>query len=131
MDREYAFKHWTFTLLIAPVFVLMYFHMSEGYGPLDLSAIGFYLMVLLCSVVLSIPTFICYCGIYYFLNRRRLGVQAIRPILIIVAMLGISITFLLLGGTLMMVMIGSYSLAAVIAGLLLTPHARRLDSHTR
>jgi len=130
MDREYALKHWTFTLLIAPVFVLLYFHLTQGYGPLDSSAIGFYLMILLFSVILSLPTMVCYCGIYYFLNRRKLGPQTVRPILVIVAMLGISITFLLLGGALTTVMIGSYSLAAVIAGFLLTPHVRRFDSHT-
>jgi len=119
MDRSYLFKHWLTTLIFSPFLPTVYdllFNPVEGesLGLLDL-----YPIILIFSFVLSIPTLIVYYFVFSFLIMRQANPVSTKLILITVAIIGIAITFLTIGGSMEMTLISSFSLSTIITGVLI------------
>ena len=119
MNRFYAFKHWILTLIIAPLFLVAY-QIYLAYPDVELKGIfEIYPVQLLFSILFSIPTFIIYYLIFSFLIREEFNPFFTKLILIGWTAFGITISLLILGGSLTEIFIYSYCISAIITGLLL------------
>ena len=119
MDRSYLFKHWLTTLIFAPFLPTVYDLLispteGESFGLLDL-----YPIILIFSFILSIPTLIVYYFMFSYLIKRQAKPVLTKLILIILTIIGISITLLIIGGSMTMTLIYSFSLSTIITGTLL------------
>lgn len=116
-DLIFLFKHWIFTLLLGPIIsqLLMYstvLHANKIVGLLEVFPIAF-----IFSLVFSIPTYIVYAFIYYYLFKKNLPILFTKCILILIAVSGIFITAALMKGYMWFDIAISYSISSIITGL--------------
>ena len=119
MNRSYLFKHWLTTLIFAPFLPTFYDFLinpieGESFGLLDL-----YPILLIFSFVLSIPTLVIYYFVFSFLIKRQANPILANLILITLTIIGIAITLLIIGGSMAVTLIYSFSLSTIITGILL------------
>jgi hypothetical protein len=119
MKREFVFKHWFFTLLFAPL-TSQVIHSICGKWPHQIvGLLEIYPITLLFSLAFSLPTYLVYLSVFYFLTKQGINLKLLKVVLIIVSVLGIFITQLIIQGSMSEDIIISYSITTVIVGLLL------------
>lgn len=119
MTRAYLFKHWVMTLILAPFLPAIY---ELFFDPIKGQVIGLlkvYPVIFIFSLVFSIPTLIIYHFVFSYLIKRQTNPALTKTILIILTILGITITILLIGGSLSTTLIYSFSIAACMAGVVI------------
>lgn len=119
MNWNYLFKHWLFTLLLGPVVsqIIMYVNEVNPYKIVDLLSV--YPLSLIFGLFFSIPTYILYGFLYYFLAKYNINLKFSKALLILLAVSGIIITTELIKGSMVLDIAISYSISSVITGLLL------------
>ncbi len=119
MNRNYIFTHWAATLLIAPFLPTLY---DFFFNPIKGEIIGLldvYPIILLFSFILSLPTLIIYYFVFLYLMKRNANPVLTKVILIVLTIVGIAITILIIGGSLAMTLIYSFSISAFLTGILI------------
>jgi len=131
MKRTYLIGHWALTLLIAP-FVSQIIEYIFGENPHQVvGLLEAYPITLLFSTIFSSPTFLIYMVCFYFLAKQELHFAVAKFILITVAVLGIFITQTIIKGSMSKEIIITYSVTAIILGLLLNIRTKIQDKHIR
>lgn len=123
MRWSFVFKHWFFTLLAGPIAAEFLSYIFSGFSGSGLGLFELYLVVLLFSIGFSAPTLIVYIAAFIILQDRNLEIRFSKFILITLAILGIIITALSLGGELFsnnISLIAGYLLAAILIGSILS-----------
>ncbi len=118
MKYTYLIGHWLTTLIFAPFLPTLYELLFGKIKGQVVSLLEVYPVSFLFSLVLSIPTLIIYYFIYKYLLEKNTEPTYIKLALIIWTVLGITTSFLLLGGQLKMNLIYSYSIVTIISGLM-------------
>ena len=119
MNHTYPFKHWIATLLMAPLFPLVY---EKLFGPIIGSVMGWlelYPFAFIFSLFISIPTLIFYCVIFYFISKKNWNIFFVKGVLVSCTIIGVIVTFLIVGGKIAEPLALSYILAAIISGYLI------------
>jgi len=119
MRRTYIIGHWSLTLLLAPLTsqVIQYIW---GTNPHQIVALlEVYPITLLFSIVFSLPTFLIYLTCFYLLSKWDINIILSKLVLISISVLGIYITQTIIKGTMSQDIIVSYSVTAVVVGLIL------------
>jgi len=114
MNWNYLFRHWFSTLLFVPII----FQFLENWDLNQLTAIGFlelFPAFLTLGLFFSIPTYILYSILYYYL--AQLNFKFSKLILILFSIVGIVITASIIGGTMMPNVSLAYCLSSIITGL--------------
>ena len=111
--------HWVLTLLLAP-FTSQAIQYIQGTNPHQIvGLLEVYPITILFSIVFSLPTFLVYVTLFYFLSRQDINYAISKFILIAVSVLGIYITQTIINGTMSKDIIIAYSITAIVVGLIL------------
>lgn len=90
MDSFYHFKHWLLTILIAPIFLIFSFLISDK--NLVPNFIQIYFISTVIGFVLSSPAFLFYCVIFYIALDRISSPLVMKTVLNLTAIVGIFAT---------------------------------------
>jgi hypothetical protein len=118
MKPFYPLKHWLSTLLLAPFIptvISIFYKLEDG---LVVDLIEVYPITFVFSLFFSLPTMGIYCATFYYLSRSNIKIILAKTILILISVLGITITQLLIKGSMSFTIIYSFSIATIICGLL-------------
>lgn len=118
MKRSYPYTHWLSTLIVAPFVPTFANLIYQTKNDLVVSLLDVYPVTFLFSLFYSVPTFVVYYIAFYFLSRSHPQIILAKIILIGIAVLGITITQLLIKGSMSFTIVYSFSIAAIICGLL-------------
>jgi hypothetical protein len=119
MKTLYVIGHWGLTLLLAP-FTSQAIQSIWGTNPHQVvGLLEVYPITLLFSLAFSLPTFSVYLTCFYFLSKKEINFAILKVILIAISVLGIYITQTMIKGTMSQDIIISYSVTAIILGLIL------------
>ncbi|MEM6396367.1 MAG: hypothetical protein AAF741_08475 [Bacteroidota bacterium] len=116
MGYKYLIKLYVFTLLIGPVLFGMYAAFQSGFGQL-LSSLAFFPVQYLFSVLFSLPVLIVCLLATYLMQKYKLDLFTQKLVIILIALIGIILVLLWLGGSLTYPFVGSYSVAIVLAAV--------------
>lgn len=129
MKWNYLFKHWGLTILIAPILFILPDLWENYTGILSFLKrivefmLHAYYMFFLLGLLYSIPTYLIYAVIFYFLKREKVDHKWSKIILILTAQLGIWSSFYILSEALLsgyfIFLAFSYSFCSLISGLFL------------
>lgn len=117
INKSYILKHWITTLFLAPVISQI---IEFIFGKSHHQVVGLFEVfpvTLIFSIVFSLPALVIYIFTFYFLYRNKVTFLVSKLTLIIVSVVTISITLILIGGTMFNEMIVAYSLSALVTGL--------------
>lgn len=114
----YLFKNWIFTLLIGPIISQIIAFIPFFNQILGVNLLGSYPIILIFTFVFSIPTYIIYAFIYYYLSDKNLSISYTKAILISITVVGISITSACITGVLGFFFALSYSISSIMFGLI-------------
>jgi hypothetical protein len=119
MRSTFVIGHWVFTLLFAPLTsqVIGYFFGTDPHQVVGLLEV--YPIVLVFSIVFSIPTLLIYLTGFYFLSKKDVNILVSKFVLIAVSVLGIFITQTIIKGSMSRDIIIAYAVTSVIVGLVL------------
>jgi hypothetical protein len=115
----YLFKHCGFTLLLGPIVseILMYTTISQPNKIVSLLEV--YPIAIIFSLFFSLPTYILYAFLYYYLARTNITLNFAKVILISFAVIGVISTTFIIKGSIMKDIAISYSIASIITGIFL------------
>lgn len=95
MKQSYIIKQWGSTILLGSLLCIVFALLQEAYyTPPDFSEIStLYLMFVLISFLYSIPTYVIFILVFYFLDRSKSNLHLKKFILLFIAQAGIWISF--------------------------------------
>lgn len=115
MNWNYLLKHWFSTLFLTPII----YQIAANWNDLNQLKIIYFLELfppfLILGFLLSVPTYILYSILYYYLAQIKFKYP--KPILILFSLLGIVVTASIIKGTMMPNVSLSYCLSSIITGL--------------
>jgi hypothetical protein len=118
MRRSFLIKHWLTTLILAPFLPSLYDLFFPSIKGQVISLLELYPVTVLMSLFFSLPTFALYYFLFVLLDRKNVSPLVAKILLISISMVGITITFLLIGGSYSIVSMIAYSVSVLISGLL-------------
>ncbi|HLW40740.1 MAG TPA: hypothetical protein VKY82_00055 [Flavobacterium sp.] len=95
MQWNYLFKHWFATLLIAPFLSDLFFYITPDNYKIG-GLVSVYLVVLIMSLLFSLPTYIIYAAVFYYLKEKQFSLIFSKRILVAISVVGVFITFMLI-----------------------------------
>lgn len=114
---DYLFKHWFGTLLLAPlIFCITPFLFTHNHN--SIAYFQLYPVFLIMGLLFSIPTYILYSFVYFYLIKNNAKIKFAKPILITFAVIGIFVTADFAGGETMGLIAACYSVASITCGLI-------------
>lgn len=93
MQWNYLFKHWFATLLIAPFLSDLFLYINPANSNIG-GFVSVYPIVFIISLIYSAPTYVVYALFFYFLKKETVAIIYSKIILIIIAAIGVILTFL-------------------------------------
>lgn len=115
MNWNYLLKHWVSTLFLTPII----YQIVANWNDLNQLKIIYFLelfpLFLIFGFLLSVPTYILYSILYYYLAQIEFKYP--KPILILFSLLGIVVTASIIKGTMMPNVSLAYCLSSIITGL--------------
>jgi len=94
MQWNYLFKHWFVTLLIALFLSDLLLHINPANNKIDGLVNGYFVVVYM-SFIFPLPTYIIYTAVFNYLKKKRFSIIFSKRILIVIAVVGVFITFTL------------------------------------
>lgn len=89
---KFVLKHWVLTLLLSPLFILLFMLFDKQ--PMNLEgSYELYLIMFLFSMLFSAPTYIFMFAIGYFMDREGRSIFQKKIILLSISILGILLSF--------------------------------------
>jgi len=118
MDNTYPLKQWLITLAVSPLLLAVYeYFFSSSASAADY--IKLYTLFLLFGITYSLPVFAIYYLSFFLLSKRVKSPLSMKIILNIIAIVGVYITFKILGGTLTPSLSITYIVAIFVSSLIL------------
>ncbi|MDF2193475.1 hypothetical protein [Paraflavitalea sp. CAU 1676] len=117
MKYSYPLKQWLLTLLAGP---LVHYFVTVLFATRNQNRIEFheiYLIVLIVSLVLSLPAFLIYCLIYQALEKGAVPAVVSKTLLTCFSIISIAATLGLTMGEAFSTLTLAYSIVAVITGV--------------
>jgi hypothetical protein len=126
MNRSYVVGHWILTLFLAP-FTSQTIEYIWGENPHQVvGLLEVYPIVLLFSIVFSLPTFFVYMICFNLLTKQNINFAISKVVLITVSVLGIYITQSIIKGSMSQDIIIAYSVTTIFVGLILRLRKSRI-----
>lgn len=116
MNWSYLFKHWFGTLIISP-FIYELFNLMKVNSNRVIGLVEIYPITFIFSLIFSIPTYIIYGFIYYFLARKEISIIKSKIILLQFTVLSILITFHVVFNARELTISISYAVTSIILGI--------------
>ena len=118
MKIEYTIKLWLLTIFLGPFIGGAYEILNNTSGQV-VGLLEVFPITLLFSFVLSIPTLIVVVVAAKLIKNSEISLRLKKLIILVLTILGIVVTLLLLGGSLIPTLMFSYSVAALLSTLIL------------
>ncbi len=118
MKENFIFKQWFLTLTLAPFIPSIYKLLGGNISGEVIELTEIYLVVFIMSFFFSIPTLAACISYFRFLKRNKVKPILSKVILIMTSVLGIILSFLLIGGSISDLLIICYSISAFFSGLI-------------
>ena len=119
MDYKFPIKNWLITLVVAPVFGAVIDKLSNPVIPTFIGWLEFYPNLVFFSLFISLPTLILYFIVFFILNWKSISNIGLKITLIVITIIGTSLTFYFVGGLLAKKMAIAYIIVSAISCLLL------------
>jgi len=119
MNKSYYINHWVLTLATGPLILTLFNYSLTSIQGLAIELRDTYLVMLVFSMLFSIPTLATYYFIFRTLDKKKINLVFSKFILIAWTIAGLTTTMLLIGGSASTQIIFAYSISAIIAGVLL------------
>jgi len=119
MNQNYIFKHWLSTLVLAPFLPSVYELIFNPVSSQIVGLVEIYPVTLVFSFFFSLPTLLIYYFVFIFLQKKKTSLLLAKFILIALTIIGIIVTLLLFGGSLVPTLLFAYSLACILSGCLI------------
>jgi len=117
MDSFYHFKHWLLTILVAPVFLVISFSISDkSFIP---NFIQIYFISLVVGFIFSTPAFLFYCVIFYIALDRVTSVLIMKTLMNLTAITGLLSTLYFMFDSLDREVSIPYTVAIILSSLFL------------
>lgn len=115
MNWSYLFKHWFGTLFITPLICDLSYYCTSNTNRI-FGLVEMFPYTLLFSFFFSIPTYVVYGCLFYFLIKNNATETTSKIILVATATIGITITYLFLFNSRELLIYLGYITASVITG---------------
>src|SRR5690554_478496 len=116
MQWSYLFKHWFATLLIAPFLSDLFFYVNPSNAKIG-GLLSGYFVVFFMSFMFSLPTYIMYAAVFYYLKKKKFSLIFSKKMLIAISMVGVFITFASVFPDMYFPVTLAYMLASLITGI--------------
>lgn len=116
MQWSYLFKHWFATLLIAPFLSDLFFYVNPSNAKIG-GLLSGYFTVFFMSFIFSLPTYIIYAAVFYYLKKKKFSLIFSKKMLIAISMVGVFITFASVFPDMYFPVTLAYMLASLITGI--------------
>lgn len=116
MQWSYLFKHWFATLLIAPFLSDLFFYVNPSNAKIG-GLLSGYFVVFFMSFIFSLPTYIIYAAVFYYLKKKKFSLIFSKKMLIAISMVGVFITFASVFPDMYFPVTLAYMLASLITGI--------------
>jgi|SRR5690554_7187773 len=117
MQWSYLFKHWFATLLIAPFLIDLFFFIDSDNDKIGELLIDAYLVVVMMSLIFSLPTYAVYSIVFYYLKKKQFSIIFSKRILIAISVVGVFITFTLIFPNIYFIATLAYMLTSLLTGI--------------
>lgn len=118
-SRHYPLAHWGMTLLLAPAMLHLIDYLIGIKSHVMDGLLELYPFALIFSIIFSIPSLLVNYIAYRLLSKTCLHPILVKVLLICLAIAGLYITCVNLGGSLMSHIFNSYGLTLILVGFLL------------
>ncbi|WP_159038392.1 hypothetical protein [Brumimicrobium mesophilum] len=115
MRWSYYFKHW-FTTVVLGSMIFMF--LNDSTVPFSSSSFEWFLIYILFSAAFSFPTFTILAVIFQYFDDIEVDLKTAKAVLISLTSLGVVLTQLIMTNDISFVISFSYSIAAIISGML-------------
>src|SRR5690554_3798025 len=95
MQWNYLFKNCFATLLIAPFLSDLFFFITPDNYKIR-GFVNVYLVVLINGLLFSLPTYIIFAAVFYYLKEKQFSLIFSKRILVAISVVGVFITFMLI-----------------------------------
>lgn len=116
MNWNYLFKHWFGTLFLAP-FVFELFYIISGSSNTIVGLIEVYPITIIFSLIFSVPTYIIYGIIYYYLAKKEIGINHSKTVLILFTSISILVTFYVVFNARELYTSFAYAITSIVIGI--------------
>lgn len=123
MANRYLIKLWILTLVLAP-FIYGLLNLIIGVDGQVVTLLEVFPITLLFSFVLSLPTLLIAYLVNKFVTNNKMKLIGLKIINILIAAIGLTLTLLILKGSLMPALIKTYIISLIIAALILETYNR-------
>jgi len=117
MQWSYLFKHWFATLLIAPFLSDLFFYVNPANVKIG-GLVSGYFVVFFMSFIFSLPTYIIYTAVFYYLKKKQFSLIFSKRILIVISVVGVFITFAFVFPNMYFPATLAYMLTSLVTGIL-------------
>ena len=115
MRWSYIFLHWGCTILLA-AFLLPTFGLFDD--DVIFKELWLFPYIFIGGTILSLPTLFAYVVVFFLLDRYKVNIKWVKPILISLTVIGICITCFLLSNTWNLRFVLMYSAIAIVCGMI-------------
>lgn len=117
INWSYLFKHWFGTLLIGPIIFQITTPFSSDTFHLVFSFLEAYPLFILLGLLFSIPNYVLYGFLYFYLARKVINPSYAKAILVLFSGVGVITTTSIMNGSIMPDITLPYSISSIITGL--------------
>ena len=117
-DKNYLFRVWGLSMLFGTLFlnVIIVHHSTNNI----INTVAIFFVVLITSMVISIPTLTCCHLVYNFLNDKHFSIRSIKFAIILISCVGSFITFYFMLGRFSLLSKDSFMPLSYCLGILLS-----------
>jgi hypothetical protein len=116
MNKNYPFVFWVFTILIGPLLWIIFEIIMNGQKAVSMfETLPAFIGI---GLILSSPVLLLCFLIFTIFNKYTAPFLVVKLTLITVGIIGVAVTFKLIGGTLSFPLTISYSIAIIISGFI-------------
>ena len=113
--NSYPYKHWLTSLVVGPLLMIIYEIIFDP-GPM-VGVVETYFLFLTFGLFFSVPVFLLYLLTFNQLTKKINSNLTIKTILNTVGVIGIIVTFLIIKGSMAMMLAISYSVTLIISSV--------------
>lgn len=118
MNFSYLFKHWFATLTLAPIISEIINLLFTPNSNKILGLLEVYPITVIFGFIFSVPTYIIYFLVYYFLGIKNINIKTSKLILITLAVIGIIVSFSITFNNREPEITIAYILSSIISGII-------------
>lgn len=116
MNWSYLFKHWFGTLFLAPFIFELFCIILESSNKI-VGLVEVYPITIIFSLIFSVPTYILYGILYFFLAKKEIAINHSKTVLILFTSISILVTFYIVFNARELYASFAYAITSIVTGI--------------